>query len=76
MIKKIINKYIFTLVKLKAMEEFYLIVKIEGILPNARQLLANNNQYTRSIQFFFKITLVHHEVINVYSDRKQRNYDI
>ena len=65
MIKKIINKYIFTLVKLKAMEEFYLIVKFEGILPNARQLLANNNQYTRSMQFFVKITLVHHEVINV-----------
>jgi hypothetical protein len=65
MIKKIINKYIFTLVKLKAMEEFYLIVKFEGILPNARQLLANDNQYTRSIQCFVKITLVHHEVINV-----------
>ena len=47
------------------MEEFYLIVKFEGILPNARQLLANNNQYTRSMQFFVKITLVHHEVINV-----------
>jgi hypothetical protein len=48
------------------MEEFYLIVKIEGILPNTRQLLANNNQYTRGIQFFvIKITLVHHEVINV-----------
>jgi hypothetical protein len=46
------------------MEEFYSIVKIEGILPNTRQLLANNNQYTRSIQFFVKITLVHHQVIN------------
>ena len=42
---------------LNAMEEFYSNVKIEDILHNTRKLLANNNQYTRGIQFFVKITL-------------------